>query len=248
MRRSIMWAAVAAILLTSAVPALAQQQAATAQAPGSGGARSAAPGEPPPPPPPYFAFVEGDEEGFVVIDGDSTTSCSDFARNIEDGSFRSLSNEERSLAQSVVRQCEQGGLLTPDDQYAAHPPTQGRPREEAPLGGARAQPLNGPPTPTPPEYVLEGDLLTEDGDTGVFCSDLHQYVEGGGTDALARRDLALCYRYGFSPSGVAAETNYPPGTDGAVLPRTGGAALLPLTAGLLLAGAAVVLAVRRATG
>ena len=118
---------------------------------------------------------------------------------------------------------------------------------EAPSeGAARAQPLNGPSNPPPPEYELEGDLLTKDGDTGVFCSSLVQYVEGGGTDVLARRDLALCYQYGFSPAGVTSNTSSP-GTSNTMLPATGGVPPLPVAAGLFFASAALVTAGRRKT-
>lgn len=66
------------------------------------------------------------------------------------------------------------------------------------------------PPPAPPEYVLEGDLLIKDGDQAFDCAGSAQYVQESGVNT-ARRELALCYQYGFSPSdGAQASATQPP--------------------------------------
>lgn len=120
-------------------------------------------------------------------------------------------------------------------------------------GGALARDLTAPPSP-PPKYAVEGDLLITEGDEVVDCNSLAYFVEQGGTDAMVQRDLALCYQYGFSPSGVQYDPTpprdapatgpllVPPGASPATQPPPG-RAMLPATGGpdLLLSAVAGVL-------
>ena len=151
MKRSVLSTAVLAWVLATmsilvAAPALAQE--ASSEAPGSGAAISVSPGEDPPDIP-YFAY-NGD--GTVTIDGDVGTSCYDFALT-EEGLTRSGDLER--LAQSVVRQCERGGFLSPDNQYAAFPPF----RRQQPFVPQAHLPATGGPGLLAPGVLLAGGVL-----------------------------------------------------------------------------------------
>ena len=158
MKRSVSSTAVlawvlAAISILVAAPALAQEEEAAAappEAPGSGGAIAVPYGEAPPPAPPYFVYNGG---GTVTIDGDVGTSCFDFALTEE---VLTRPGDLEQLAQSVVRQCEQDGFLTPDNRYAAFPPAQG---QQPPVTQAALPATGGPGLSSPGAPFASGALL-----------------------------------------------------------------------------------------
>ena len=130
------------------------------------------------------------------------------------------------------------------------------PADSQGVAGSSGSLAEGETPPLPYELEKDGTLVIG-GDVLIDCPSefgvSERYADARPSDPDISADLEqnanavrLCEGNGFSPSGVATDANHPPGTDDAALPRTGGAALLPLTAGLLLAGAAV--AARRGTG
>lgn len=122
-----------ATIAVLAVPAAAQE------APGSGGAMAVPYGESPPQAPPYFVY-NGD--GTVTIDGDTGSSCRDFAVAYEEGYYR---QGDQGLAQSVLEQCEQDGALSSG---SVTPPTvQARQYQQAPQSSVELPSTGGPNLP-----------------------------------------------------------------------------------------------------
>lgn len=105
---------------------------------------------------------------------------------------------------------QDGGKLAGPPQY--------QPTEDA---EALAQPINGPPTPDPVDFVLlEGGMIIVDGDTNTHCrwfaSDLEQGFHRNLDQGLARRVLEQCEQAGLSTSSAQA-----------TLPDTGGPDFFP---------------------
>ena len=157
MKRSIKLTAVMAWVFTMvqavvAAPALAQ---GAAEATNPSAAMIEVRGEPPRPDPPLFAFDGG---GTVTIDGDTGTSCFDFARDFEQGvPFRpGYEAQYEAQAQSVLEQCEQGCFLTTYNRYAAYPPAQG---QQQPVAQAELPSTGGPGLSMPGAPLAGGMLL-----------------------------------------------------------------------------------------
>ena len=95
-------AALAALLLAVAAPALAQQGAGDSQVATAGVGQAGGRGSPPLP---KYDFDARD--GFVYIGGDIRTTCEGFALMERAGDVR----DKPEQIQSVLRQCEEAGLL-----------------------------------------------------------------------------------------------------------------------------------------
>lgn len=101
---SLVVATLAVLLTTATTPVLAQEEGVS-----DSGAMGVPYGEPLPPDPPDFVL---EEDGTVIIDGDTAFDCRSFALAREDGYFRG-GNQEQAL--SVLQQCEEGGFLRQGD-------------------------------------------------------------------------------------------------------------------------------------
>ncbi len=106
-------------------------------------------------------------------------------------------------------------------------------------GGATGYPVGGNPPPPPPDYrYLKGEVYI-DGDLVIGCREFAEDFEGfydeRGDQEQARRVLEQCERAGLPGLRIPAEVRAEMRAD--ALPETGGAPVMVLLAGLLLAGA-----------